>query len=75
MAAAAQDDFLQGLPMRAGMASGKARRVGALRLLAGPNASDPPGKPVESRGSYRVNEIAWSEKVYRGARPEKHKDL
>ena len=22
-------------------------------------------KPIESRGSYRVNEIAWSEKVYR----------
>ena len=48
-------------------------------------------KPIESRGSYRVNEIAWSEKVYRvvsaergdGARfglegwPEKvvHRDL
>ena len=22
-------------------------------------------KPIESRGSYRVNEIAWSEKIYR----------
>ena len=22
-------------------------------------------KPIESRGSYRVNKIAWSEKVYR----------
>ena len=31
-------------------------------------------KPIESRGSYRVNEIAWSEKVYRvvsAERPEK----
>ena len=45
-------------------------------------------KPIESRGSYRVNEIAWSEKVYRVVsaerwgrglawRPEKvvHRDL
>ena len=24
-------------------------------------------KPIESRGSYRVNKIAWSEKVYRVA--------
>ena len=27
-------------------------------------------KPIESRGSYRVNEIAWSEKVYRVASVE-----
>ena len=27
-------------------------------------------KPIESRGSYRVNEIAWSEKVYRVASAE-----
>ena len=41
-AAAAQDDFLSGLPMRAGMASGEARRVGgadAPCLADGPAAS------------------------------------
>ena len=27
-------------------------------------------KPIESRGSYRVNEIAWSEKVYRAVSAE-----
>ena len=27
-------------------------------------------KPIESRGSYRVNKIAWSEKVYRVASAE-----
>ena len=34
-AAAAQDDFLGGLPMRAGMASGKAHRVGGRSLPCG----------------------------------------
>ena len=43
-------------------------------------------KPIESRGSYRVNKIAWSEKVYRvvsaksgemgrGGRKAVHRDL
>ena len=30
-------------------------------------------KPIESRGSYRVNKIAWSEKVYRVASAESRK--
>ena len=41
-AAAAQDDFLGGLPMRAGMASGEARRVGGRRHSQPCGRSDGP---------------------------------
>ena len=46
-AAAAQDDFLSGLPMRAGMASGEARRVGGRGRSLPCGCSDAQRPPYE----------------------------
>ena len=46
-AAAQRDDFLSGLPARAGMASGKARRVGGRRRSLPCGCSDGPAASLQ----------------------------